>query len=118
MLFEEAQAVGAAAAKACEVQAMVVAEADVLSGKPLAGGQSWYVADGVCGFAWVNFPGNSAFGRWLKSTGKARNDYPKGVAVSISQYNQSMQRKEAHAEAMAKYLRDHGIECSARSRMD
>jgi hypothetical protein len=108
MLFEEAQAVGAAAAKACEVRAMVVS----------GGSQSWYVADGVCGFAWVNFPGNSAFGRWLKKSGKARNDYPKGVCVWISAYNQSMQRKEAHAQAMAKYLKDHGIECSARSRMD
>lgn len=77
-----------------------------------------YVEDGVCGFAWLNVPGNTSFGRWLKKAGMARPDYPTGLCVWISAYEQSHDRKAAHAYAMARYLQQQGIECSARSRLD
>lgn len=77
-----------------------------------------YVADGVCGFAWINVPGNSSFGRWLKKKGIARPDYPTGLSVWIGAYEQSHDRKAAHAYAMAHYLQSVGIQCSARSRLD
>lgn len=82
------------------------------------GRQVDYVPDGVCGFAWLNVPGNSSFGRWLKKQGIARPDYPTGLCVWISAYEQSHDRKAAHAYAMARYLQQQGIECSARSRLD
>lgn len=76
------------------------------------------VTEGPCGFAWLNVPGNSSFGRWLKKKGLARPDYPTGLCVWISAYNQSHDRKAAHARAMARYLQAGGVECSARSRLD
>lgn len=76
------------------------------------------VTEGPCGFAWINVPGNSSFGRWLKKQNIARPDYPTGLCVWISDYNQSFDRKAAHAYAMVQHLKAHGIECSARSRLD
>jgi hypothetical protein len=77
-----------------------------------------YVPEGPCGFAWINVPGNTSFGRWLKKRGLARPDYPTGLSVWISAYEQSHDRKAAHARAMARYLQEQGIQCCARSRLD
>lgn len=82
------------------------------------GRQIDYVPEGACGFAWLNVPGNTSFGRWLKKQGMARPDYPTGLCVWISAYDQSHDRKAAHAYAMARYLQSQGIECVARSRLD
>jgi hypothetical protein len=78
------------------------------------------VEDGVCGFAWVNVkPGNSAFANWLKKQGKGRSDsYYGGVTVWVSEFNQSMQKKEVYAEAFSKVLKEAGIKAYASSRMD
>lgn len=78
------------------------------------------VEDGACGFAWINVkPGTSAFAKWLKAQGYARKDeYYGGVTVWVSQFNQSVQKKEAYARAVAKVLRDAGIKAYAASRLD
>lgn len=78
------------------------------------------VSEGACGFAWVNIkPGNSAFARWLKAKKLAQSDsYYGGVTVWISEYNQSLHRKEAHARAMAEVLKQAGFRVYAYSRMD
>ena len=76
------------------------------------------IEDGVCGFAWVKIKGNTAFGKWAAKHGKVRDDYPSGKSFWISNYNQSMEKKEAHAQAMAAVLNKHGIEAYAMSRMD
>ena len=78
------------------------------------------VSDGVCGFAWINIkPATSAFAKWLKAKGYARPDsYYGGVTIWISDYNQSMTRKEAHAGAMAKVLFQAGYKAHSNSRMD
>lgn len=79
----------------------------------------YHVADGVCGFAWIAFKGNTAFGRAMKKAGLARSHYPSGLCVWVSDYNQSMQRKEVYADAFAKTLRDNGVaDAYAGSRMD
>jgi len=79
----------------------------------------YYVEDGVCGFAWVKVrPGTSSFARWLKKQGHGYSAYRGGIDVSISDFGQSMQRKEAAAKAMAKVWADAGINCYAQSRMD
>lgn len=78
------------------------------------------IADGVCGFAWVNVkPGNGQVAKRLVALGLARRDsYAGGVTVWISEYNQSMTRKEAHARAFAKVLQEAGVKAYAGSRID
>lgn len=112
-IHREAHAAGAEAAKKCQPNAMVVTTE--FGSAPQ---KSWYVPDGVCGFAWVEFPGNTAWGRWTKEAKVARPHYPKGLCIWVSDYNQSMQRKEAYARGYAEVLRQHGINCHAGSRMD
>lgn len=78
------------------------------------------VMGGVCGFAWVNIkPGNSSFCRWLKSQGIVDHvSYYGGYDLWCSDFNQSMERKEAWADAIAKVLNSYGIKAHSMSRMD
>jgi hypothetical protein len=85
-----------------------------------------YVEDGVCGFAWVSVTpqnkGNTKLGKEerkvLEATGFRKNDYTRTYQKSISGYNQSMQKKEAYANAFADVLRANGVKAYASSRMD
>lgn len=120
-IYQEANQAGIDAVSKLEVIPMIVSEADPISGRPTHGGKSWFVADGVCGFAWVSIrPGNCPFANWLKKSGKARTDsYSGGVQIWISDYNQSMQKKETYAAAFAAVIREKlGIHCYSGSRMD
>ena len=83
-------------------------------------GERYHCAEGVCGFAWVTVsPGNSSFAKWLTKNKLARKAYEGGVQIWISAFNQSMQRKEACASAMAELFRaELGIKAYAGSRMD
>ncbi len=77
------------------------------------------ILDGVCGFAYITIkPATGAFVRWLKSQGIGHKAYYGGWEISVREYGQSMERKEAHARAAAQYLSDHGIKASYYSRMD
>ncbi len=109
-LLEKADKAGKQAVENLNVVPMVV-------GDPRTG-EAWFIADGVCGFAWVKFPGNTPFGRWAKSQGIARPGYPKGLAISVRDYNQSLQKKETYANAFAKVLAEAGIDAYADSRID
>lgn len=81
--------------------------------------ESWFVEGGACGFAWCNIsPGNSPFANWLKKQGLARKSYHGGVDIWISDYGQSIQRKETHAYAMVNVFAEAGIAAYANSRMD
>jgi hypothetical protein len=82
--------------------------------------RQYYVGDGVCGFAWVKItPARGKFVKWLKDNRIGRsNSYEGGYDISISDYNQSLQKKEAYANAFAKVLVDKGIKAYANSRMD
>jgi hypothetical protein len=111
-IYDAAMAAGAAAAEAVTPRPMVV------SGGSQQGAKAWYVSEGVCGFAWVIIKGNTAFGKWAKKEGLAHAAYPTGLQFWVGDYGQSMQRKEAHAYAMAKVLNVHGIAAYAGSRMD
>lgn len=112
-IWDEAQTAGLAAGEAITPEPMtVIAEG---GGQPT---KEYFVADGVCGFAWVTFPGNDAFGRWAKLSAGATKNYPTGLHHWVGFFNQSMQRKEAYAQAFAEVLRRHGIRAYAESRMD
>lgn len=67
------------------------------------------VMDGACGFAWINVPGNSAFGRYAKAHGH-RKGYPQGINIWVSGYGQSYERKMAYARAFAGVLQAEGVE--------
>ena len=110
ILFDAAQTAGRQAGANKVPRAMVVRDGAYVY-EP--------ILDGVCGFAWVVVkPGNSAFAKWLVKSGHASKHYAGGVCVWIRDYNQSMEKKEAHAHAMAKVFSDAGIKAYSYSRMD
>jgi len=120
-LYAQADAAGRSAVEKTKVVPMIVGqETSLFSGKIDYTKETYYVADGVCGFAWVNVkPGNSKFANWLKKNKLARTDsYYGGVSMSVRDYNQSLQKKEAYAHAFAAVLRDAGISAYTTSRMD
>ena len=118
-LYAEANKAGIAAANALTPTPMVVEQhANQLDDtSPVT--KQWTVPSGVCGFAWVNIrPATTSFARWLKKEGIVRKSYYGGIDISIMAYGQSMEKKSAHAHAMADYLSDHGITAYANERMD
>ena len=109
-LYAEAWEKGREAARNCRPRPMHVVDSN----------GDWLdtVDDGICGFGWVNVPGNTSFGKWLAKYRGARPGYPKGLEIWISDYGQSYERKAAHAGAMALYLQLHGVRARAGSRLD
>lgn len=120
--YAKAAAAGKAAGEAKSPRAMVVQQRAGVFGGPVI--QEWYEPEGMCGFAWVNVsPGNAPFANWLKKQKLARKAYGGGVDIWISDFGQSVERKEACANAMAKALKEELGESSklsiyASSRLD
>jgi hypothetical protein len=79
----------------------------------------YHVSEGVCGFAEVIVrPARGKFVSWLKKNHIGRKHYYGGWSIWVSEFGQSLERKEAFARAFAKVLRDYGIEARMESRMD
>jgi hypothetical protein len=118
-LLSNARTAGELAGAAVMPVAMTVNTANILTGQP-DGRQSWHVPEGVCGFAWIAVrPATSRFALWLIRNGFGRRDsYAGGLRINVSQFGQSLQRKEAYAEAFAEVLRAAGFNAYAQSRMD
>ena len=119
--LEEAHRAGMGAVSQANVVPMVVSEHSnpLDDNSPVK--QSWFVADGPCGFAWVTVrPANSSFALWLKKFHGSdwKTVYGGGIQLWVSAFNQSMQKKEAYAAAYAGILQMHGINAYAGSRMD
>jgi len=120
-VYDKAYSAGMKAAQEISVTPMVVGSPstplgnDISPEKPI-----YFVPDGVCGFAWVTVkPGNSSFANWLKKNNLARKDsYYGGVTIWIGEHGQSLQRKEAHAYAMALALKSEGFNAFSDSRID
>ena len=72
----------------------------------------------ICGFAWVKFAGNTAWGRWAKKNINARPGYPNGLQIWISDYDQSYDKKVAYARAYANVLKLNGIDAYGDGRLD
>ena len=81
-------------------------------------GEVFVLDEGACGFAWIQFAGNTAWGKWAKKNNLAHSAYPTGLHIWVSDYGQSMDRKEAYARAFAEVLRLNGIKAYSNSRMD
>ena len=83
------------------------------------GENNWVIDDGVCGFAEVRLPkGNTSFARWAKKNTAFEKHYGGGLSLWVSDYNQSMERKQVYARTYADVLNRHGIDAYATSRMD
>lgn len=118
-LYAEADAAGKAAAEAAVPTPIVVgSETSPFSGQIDYTQPTYFVSEGLCGFAWVSFKGNTAWGRWAKKAGVARPAYGGGLQVWVSGYGQSVTRKEAYAAAFAGVLQAAGITAYAGSRLD
>ena len=77
------------------------------------------VDDGLCGFAWVTIrPARGAFVNYLKAKDWGSRGYSGGWEIWVSNFNQSMTRKEAYAKAFAAVLQNYGINATAGSRLD
>jgi len=105
-----AHAAGIKAGRECRPIPMIVSTA--------SGIEIECVDDGACGFAWVAFAGNTAWGRWAKKQGIARSNYPSGLCIWVSEFGQSVDRKSAFASAYAQVLRNSGIDAYSGSRLD
>ena len=126
-ICNKADAAGKSAVEKLEVVPMLVGqETSFFSGKLDHTKPTYYVADGVCGFAWVNvypqYKGNTRLGKEerkvLEMAGFRKNDYEKTYQLWISAFNQSMQKKETYARAYAEVLRENGLKSYSGSRMD
>jgi hypothetical protein len=116
-LWAAAQAAATKAGTECKPTAMLVQQVNPFTGQVLKTYEP--VLDGACGFAWVKIrPANSSFARWLKSKNIGYKAYNGGWDVSIHAFNQSHERKAAAAQAMAKVLRDAGLDAYSYDRMD
>ena len=103
----EAEKAGRAAAEAAGVEMISVTD-----------GKEVWGPFPICGFGWVHFAGNTAWGRWAKANGIARDDYPKGLCIWVHQFEQSYDLKLAYARAYAEVLKSHGIDAVGRGRLD
>ncbi len=117
-----ADAAGKAAADAATPTPMIVGTAKAIIGPGADeidySKRTYYVAGGVCGFAWVALKGNSGFGRWAKREGIARPGYPSGLMIRANVGGQSYETKMAYAQAYAAVLREHGITAYPQGRLD
>lgn len=126
-ICDKARTAGLEAVSKLKVQPMIVGqETSLFSGKIDYSKPVEFVEDGVCGFAWVDvYPenkGNTRLGKAerkvLESLGFRKDVYGKKYYLWVSDFNQSMQKKEAYAAAFAKVLRENGIKAYSGSRLD
>jgi hypothetical protein len=109
-LIRNAHQAGIAAMDNCRPTPMVVRNNQT--------GQQWKIDEGMCGFAWIEFAGNTAFGRWAKKAGIARKHYPKGLSIWVQVGGQSYELKSAYAQAFSAVLQQAGVNAHAGSRLD
>ena len=120
-IYSEAHALGIAAGNGCSPTPMVVGTPTTPLGNDIDYSKdTYYVSDGVCGFAWVNIkPARGKFVKYLKDNNIGRKDsYYGGWTVWVSGFGQSMARKEDYARAFAGVLNEYGISANSMSRMD
>ena len=120
-IYTEAHALGIKAGNECSPTPMVVGTPTTPLGDDIDYSKdTYYVSDGVCGFAWVNIkPARGGFVKYLKEKDIGRKDsYYGGYTVWVSGFGQSLARKEAYARAFAKHLEQNGVTAIAMSRMD
>lgn len=125
-LYETARNAASEAWKACKPIPMIVGQAKGLFGNEIVPGTEEFVADGVCGFAWVRIkPARGPFVKFLEANKIGRRDeyaggwyIPSYQTLNFNDMSQSMQRKEAACDAFADVLYRNGVNAWSESRMD
>jgi hypothetical protein len=126
-MVREAELAAVQAAGTATPNPMLVYEAEGLTDRPKPDARAWYVAEGACGFAWVNVsPANSRIANRIKEYGSFsyHKSYYGGTDVWMHMGGQSIARKESAARAYAavitRYVEAHGENARvyAQSRLD
>lgn len=122
-LYDKAHAAGIAAFHGANPTPMVVGEGKGLFSNEIDHSKpTYFVADGVCGFAWINIrPARGSFVAFCKENAIGRPGYYGGYDVRLkgdAARSQSYERKMEYARAFATVLRDYGIEAYADGRLD
>ena len=120
-IYSEAHSAGMAAGHGCTPTPMVVGTPTTPLGDDIDYSKdTYYVADGMCGFAWINIkPARGKFVKFLKDNKIGRKDsYYGGYTVWVSHFGQSLARKESYARAFTNHLNENGIKAYSMSRMD
>ena len=118
-IYQQAHEHGNLAVKMAFVTPMVVQQRENPLNDDSRVVREYFINDGVCGFANVIVkPANSKFAKFLVANGLGRKSFSGGVSMSIRDFNQSLQKKEAYAHAFSRVLNDYGINAYAESRMD
>lgn len=76
------------------------------------------ITEGVCGYAWINVRGNTAFGRYVAANGWRKDSYYGGRTRWVHEFDQSYERKIAYASAYARVLEANGVPAVAAGRID
>jgi hypothetical protein len=117
-IYVEAYEAGLKAGNEVGVPKFIVGDAIGLSNE-IDYSKPTYVLNGLCGFAWVNIkPARGAFVNYLKSRNVGSKGYYGGYEIWVSEFGQSVDRKQAFATAFAEVLRKYGIEAYGASRLD
>jgi hypothetical protein len=117
-IYVEAYEAGLIAGKEVSVPKFVVGSAVGLS-DAIDFSKKTYVLEGLCGFAWVQIsPARGAFVNWLKAQEIGYKGYYGGYQVTVKEFGQQVDRKEAFAHAFADVLRKYGIDAYGVSRLD
>ena len=121
-ILAEAHEAGMAAGSAKVATPMTLVESDLFD-NPI--GKTYYDPEGPCGFAWVvtHEHGNGKFVKYLKSISDGMSVgnkyYYGGYYVKwVGEFGQSIEKKEAYADAYAAILKDYGIKAYSGSRLD
>ena len=120
-VYAEAHSAGMAAGHGCTPTPMVVGTPTTPLGNDIDyEKETYYVADGMCGFAWINIkPARGKFVKYLKDNDIGRKDsYYGGYTIWVSGFGQSLARKESYARAFANHLNKNGITAYSMSRID
>jgi len=118
-IYQAAHNAGNVAVQAATIAPMIVQHRANPLDDTSAVQRQWLVNDGVCGFASVIVkPANCKFAKYLQAQGLGRKHYYGGLSMSVRDFNQSLQKKEAYAYAFAKVLEQNGVKAYVESRMD
>lgn len=127
-LMEKADAAGREAVANLKVTPMIVGKAKSLFSNEIDYSEPVeYIADGVCGFAWISiypeFKGNTRLGKQERAVLEEfefEQDYSNKAKYTrwVSEFGQSLERKTAYANAAAAVFAGAGIRAFGQSRID